>query len=86
MTLRVGPYDAGSGPEAELTVHDTGPGPAKPGKERGRPRQTAISGAGLGLTIVQAVTDAHGGRLEMWPVPGGHEARLILPLAEEGPL
>ena len=86
VTLRVGPYDAGNGPEAELTVHDTGPGPAKPGKGRGRPRQTAISGAGLGLTIVQAVTDAHGGRLEMWPVPGGHEARLILPLAEEGPL
>lgn len=44
-------------------------------------RSRATGGIGLGLSIVQAVADAHGGRLILRNRPeGGLDARLILPL------
>jgi two-component system OmpR family sensor kinase len=34
-------------------------------------RDRTTGGAGLGLSIVQAITEAHGGRVEVEPTPGG---------------
>jgi two-component system OmpR family sensor kinase len=76
-------------------VRDTGPGIPFEEQERvfarfyrsrvGRPSD----GAGLGLSIVQAIARAHGGRLELASVPGsGATFTVVLPLgvlvAEEG--
>ena len=45
-----------------------------------------ITGTGLGLRIVQAIADNHGGRLELESVEGeGTTARLVLPLTEHAP-
>jgi len=45
-----------------------------------------ITGTGLGLRIVQAIADNHGGRLELESVEGeGTTARLVLPLTEQVP-
>ncbi|MGZ4428084.1 MAG: sensor histidine kinase [Nocardioidaceae bacterium] len=44
-----------------------------------------ITGTGLGLRIVQAIVDNHGGRLEMESVEGeGTTARMVLPLVSAG--
>ena len=70
-----------------LTVRDHGPGlpegagenvfdrfwRAEPGRERGR------AGAGLGLAIVAALVDAHGGRVSAGNAPGGG-ARFVIEL------
>lgn len=50
---------------------------------RGSTDRTASDrGVGLGLSIVQAITDHHGGRLELAPLDGGGlRAELTLPLA-----
>jgi signal transduction histidine kinase len=45
-----------------------------------------ITGTGLGLRIVQAIANNHGGRLELESVEGeGTTARLVLPLTEIAP-
>lgn len=45
-----------------------------------------ISGTGLGLRIVRAIADNHGGRFELESVEGeGTTARLVLPLTERAP-
>jgi two-component system OmpR family sensor kinase len=68
-----------AGSDATLEVRDHGPGlptdntdelferfwRADPGRERGR------GGAGLGLSIVAAIVDAHGGRVSAANAPGG---------------
>jgi two-component system OmpR family sensor kinase len=64
---------------AELTVVDHGPGLTE--EQVGRvferfyradgSRARASGGAGLGLSIVAAVTEAHGGTVEARPTPGG---------------
>ncbi len=64
---------------AELTVADHGPGMTE--EEAARvferfyradgSRTRASGGAGLGLSIVAAVTEAHGGTAEARPTPGG---------------
>jgi two-component system OmpR family sensor kinase len=70
---------AAAGSDATLEVRDHGPGlptdntdelferfwRADPGRERGR------GGAGLGLSIVAAIVDAHGGRVSAANAPGG---------------
>ncbi|HSE80153.1 MAG TPA: HAMP domain-containing sensor histidine kinase [Gaiellaceae bacterium] len=62
--------------EARLWVRDTGPG--IPFEEQARVfdrfyrggEKRRSDGAGLGLPIVQAISEAHGGRLELTSVPG----------------
>ena len=78
--------------EARLWVRDTGPG-IPPGLEervferfaRGRetPRSTS---SGLGLSIVRAIADAHGGRVELLSEPErGSTFTIVLPRNGEGP-
>jgi two-component system OmpR family sensor kinase len=75
---------------AELTVADSGPGLTE--EEAARvferfyrvddSRARASGGVGLGLSIVTAVTEAHGGTAEVRPTPGGGATFVImLPLA-----
>lgn len=78
--------------EAEFSVTDTGPG--VPDADRARIAQRFVRlensrsepGVGLGLSLVAAVAEAHGGRLEITEGPGaadgygpGLRAALILP-------
>ncbi len=74
---------------AELTVADRGPGLGEEQAARvferfyraDNSRARASGGAGLGLSIVAAVTEAHGGRAEARPTPGGGATFVItLPL------
>ncbi len=74
---------------AELTVADHGPGLTEEQAARvferfyraDSSRTRESGGAGLGLSIVTAVTDAHGGRAETRPTPGGGATFVItLPL------
>lgn len=81
--------------EIEASVTDTGPG--VPAADRGRVLERFVRlensrtqpGAGLGLSLVGAVVDAHGGRLELDDGPGavdgqgpGLRVALSLPAAE----
>jgi two-component system, OmpR family, sensor kinase len=75
---------------ATLTVVDHGPGLSKEQAARvferfyraDSSRARASGGAGLGLSIVAAVTEAHGGTAEIRPTPGGGATFVIaLPLA-----
>ena len=72
--------------QARLAVLDSGPG--IPEAEMSRLTQPfqrgaqpqGLSGAGLGLALVQTVLEAHGGRLELVNRPGGGlSASLLLP-------
>ena len=46
-----------------------------------RDRIGSDRGVGLGLSVVQAIADHHGGRLELTPLePGGLAVELVLPL------
>jgi two-component system OmpR family sensor kinase len=75
VTVRV---DA-DGPDAILEVADRGPGltPEQASRAfepfyRSDPsRDRSTGGAGLGLSIVAAISEAHGGRVEVRPTPGG---------------
>lgn len=75
--------------EAQLVVGNTGfeveqvdvPGLFEPFRRGGRER-TGARGAGLGLSIVRAVCDAHGGTVSAVALPGGGlEVTVALPLA-----
>lgn len=76
--------------QARIAVRDAGPGiPAGHWAEAGS-RYTRDSGvsadsAGLGLAIVQAVAQAHHGRLEFRKDAQGFQAAIVMPLAEGGP-
>ncbi|MGW1158310.1 sensor histidine kinase [Streptomyces sp. NPDC002519] len=85
---------ATEGPEAVLTVHDDGPG--VPGDlrsgvferftradHRRRPGRHG-GGAGLGLSIVAAVTEAHGGTVELDSRPGATAFTVRLPAGGAG--
>jgi two-component system, OmpR family, sensor kinase len=72
--------------ETRLWVRDTGPGIPFEEQERVFDRfyrargERRSEGAGLGLSIVQAIARAHGGRLELSSVPGsGATFTIILP-------
>jgi two-component system, OmpR family, sensor kinase len=62
---------------ARLWVRDTGPGVAAEDRERIFERFARgeggrrSEGAGLGLAIVRAIAEAHGGRVTLAPAPGG---------------
>ncbi|MFN3585123.1 sensor histidine kinase [Phenylobacterium sp.] len=80
--------------EVEFSVTDTGPGVPETDRERVIQRFVRLEnsrnepGAGLGLSLVAAVAEAHGGRLELDEGPGkvgdmgpGLRVALILPRA-----
>jgi signal transduction histidine kinase len=80
-----------AGGEARLWVADTGPGVAPADRERiferfaraGGSRRRS-EGAGLGLAIVRAIAEAHGGRVELDTAPGrGAKFTLVIPIPEE---
>ncbi|MGD9572996.1 MAG: ATP-binding protein [Thermoleophilia bacterium] len=80
--------------EGVLEVADRGPGLASEHAQkvferffRADPsRARASGGSGLGLSIVQAIAQAHGGRAEVESVPGqGATFRIVLPLADTRP-
>ena len=75
---------------ARLSVADHGPGLGEDEAARvferfyrvDSSRARASGGAGLGLSIVAAVTEAHGGRVETLSTPGGGATFVVtLPLA-----
>jgi len=77
---------------AELTVADHGPGLTEEQAERvferfyraDTSRARASGGAGLGLSIVAAVTEAHGGTAAARPTPGGGATFVVtLPLGAD---
>lgn len=70
---------------ARLTIRDSGPGPQPGHKSKPKAKPGATHGAGLGLTIVEAVADAHEGRVEKALTPNGYEVSLILPALPEEP-
>ncbi len=80
--------------EIEFSVTDTGPGVPDADRERVVQRFVRLEnsrnepGAGLGLSLVAAVAEAHGGRLELAEGPGkvgemgpGLRVALVLPRA-----
>jgi two-component system, OmpR family, sensor kinase len=82
------------GDSAVLEVADRGPGVPAPLRERvferfsrGSGDATRAGGSGLGLAIVKAVTDAHGGRVELLDAAGGGARFVVtLPAAAPAPL
>ena len=77
--------------EARLWVRDTGPGIPASEHERIFERFARASnaarrsdGAGLGLAIVRAIAEAHGGRVELGSAPGqGSTFTVVLPAAPD---
>jgi signal transduction histidine kinase len=79
------------GDEARIWVRDRGPGVPAAEQERiferfaraGRSRRRS-EGAGLGLAIVRAIAEAHGGRVELSSRPGeGATFTVVVPASEE---
>lgn len=79
------------GGEARIWVRDRGPGVPAAEQERiferfaraGRSRRRS-EGAGLGLAIVRAIAEAHGGRVELSSRPGeGATFTVVVPTSEE---
>ncbi|MAC79363.1 MAG: sensor histidine kinase [Rhodobacteraceae bacterium] len=71
-------------PEAALWVQDAGPGPAASviaslGARFERSAASPEGSIGLGLSIVTAVAEAFGGRVEMAPSDTGFRVSLVLP-------
>ena len=79
-------------PLAAIEVSDTGPGMKPEDATRvferlyraEGSRSRRHGGAGLGLAIVAAIVQAHGGRVELWTAPGsGARFRVLLPAMDE---
>jgi signal transduction histidine kinase/ABC-type multidrug transport system ATPase subunit len=74
-TLAVSITDDGGGVPADVAASFFDPS---------RRRRTPTTGAGLGLSIVSAIVEAHGGRTELRPLSGGATQVMVL-LPVEGP-
>ncbi len=81
---------------AEIAVTDTGPGIPPEARDKVRQRFVRLdqsrssTGIGLGLSLVQAVAEMHGGRFELDDGAGagdtpGLRAALVLPRAQPAP-
>ncbi|MFG2646500.1 ATP-binding protein [Streptomyces sp. NPDC048436] len=90
---RVSIGSRGSAGEIELYVADSGPGVQAQDAaviferfRRGTARRgSRATGAGLGLAIVRAIAEGHGGRVELRPTEGGGATFvLVLPEQESG--
>jgi signal transduction histidine kinase len=79
-----------AGDGVEIDVADSGPGVAPAIGDRAFERFTRDDtargerGAGLGLAIVRAIAEAHGGRAAIVPAPRGARVRVSLPGPPEG--
>jgi signal transduction histidine kinase/ABC-type multidrug transport system ATPase subunit len=75
-------------PEVEISVIDDGSGfpeaIASAPFEPARRQRSHSAGAGLGLSIARGIVAAHGGRIELAPVPVGTAFRISLPVEAEG--
>ncbi len=89
-TIRIGTTDGGS--TATIWVEDSGPG-VPPGDAervfgrfaRKRSDDHSASGASLGLAIVKAIAEAHGGTAKVTSPPGsGARFEIIIPTARSG--
>jgi two-component system sensor histidine kinase QseC len=73
-----------------LLVDDTGPGIPPDLRDRVRDRffraRPSGTGAGLGLSIAEAIAGLHGGTLELTDRPGGPGLRAIVDLPSERPM
>jgi two-component system OmpR family sensor kinase len=87
-TATIGPELSLLRPVAAIEVSDTGPGMATLDAQRvferlyraEGSRSRRHGGAGLGLAIVAAIVQAHGGRVELWTAPqAGARFRVLLP-------
>jgi CheY-like chemotaxis protein len=68
---------------ARATVRDHGPGPGPDPGEHFLPFQSTRSGApGLGLAMVRAIAEAHGGRCGLDPAQPGSRAWISFPLRQ----
>jgi len=80
--------DARGGAQTTITVADQGPGIPADDRARATERfyrgETARStpGSGLGLALVQAIAQLHGGQLVLEDAAPGLVARLVLPGVE----
>jgi signal transduction histidine kinase len=76
------------GPPAPIAIEDEGPGVAAPDRERiWRPFEraagaSAAGGAGIGLSIVRTLVDAHDGSVAVESAGAGGGARFIVRLPE----
>lgn len=85
----IGLGTSANGREARLWVRDTGPGVAPDlqarvferfARGRGTPRGTS---SGVGLSIVRAIAEAHGGRVELRSQPGrGSTFTIVVPTSD----
>jgi two-component system OmpR family sensor kinase len=89
-TASTGPALHQGQPLGVIEVADTGPGLSQQDAVRvferlyrsDQSRSRRLGGAGLGLSIVAAIVQAHGGRVELRTAPGaGARFRVLLPLA-----
>jgi signal transduction histidine kinase len=69
--LRIGTADDGAGLQLLVADRGTGIDPADQGKVFESFFTTKPHGLGLGLPIVRAIVEAHEGRVELQPQPGG---------------
>jgi len=78
--------------EVRFWVRDSGPGVRPEDRDRiferfyrGRSGHRRSDGAGLGLSIVQAIAEAHGGRVQLDSVPGqGATFTVVVPISQQG--